>query len=147
MTNENTNIPKGRGVHPNSLKNLKRITSETARANQRKSAASRSANVKAKQAFKLSAKQFQMVMSELPELSSLDVIKMAMHKALQADNMEDAVRYANLLTEFEAPKLTRVEQNVTTRTSDLSDEELQRIISEEGLNKNFPEEGLNRELH
>jgi len=47
-----------KGIHPNSLANLKVITSDTARANQLKSAASRSLNVKLAEEFKITAKAF-----------------------------------------------------------------------------------------
>jgi len=128
----------GKARNVNSLANLKVITSETAKENQKKSVQSRLANIQAREAFKLSAKNFKAVMDELPEMSSLDVIKMAMLQALQEDNLEDAARYASMLAEYQAPKLQRIEQNTTTRVSDMSDEELQKIISQEGLEKDLP---------
>ena len=127
----------GKARNVNSLANLKVITSETAKENQKKSVQSRLANIQAREAFKLSAKNFKAVMDELPEMSSLDVIKMAMLQALQEDNLEDAARYASMLAEYQAPKLQRIEQNTTTRVSDMSDEELQKIISQEGLDKDL----------
>jgi len=127
----------GKARNVNSLANLKVITSETAKENQKKSVQSRLANIQAREAFKLSAKNFKAVMDELPEMSSLDVIKMAMLQSLQEDNLEDAARYASMLAEYQAPKLQRIEQNTTTRVSDMSDEELQRIISQEGLDKDL----------
>ena len=123
----------GKSRNVNSLANLKVITSETARENQKKSTQSRLANIQAREAFKFSAKNFKAVMDELPEMSSLDVIKMAMLQSLQEDNLEDAARYASMLAEYQAPKLQRIDQNTTTRVADLSDEELQKIISQEGL--------------
>lgn len=128
----------GKARNVNSLANLKVITSDTAKENQKKSVHSRLANIQAREAFKLSAKNFKSVMDELPEMSSLDVIKMAMLQALQEDNLEDAARYASMLAEYQAPKLQRIEQNTTTRVSDMSDEELQKIISQEGLEKDLP---------
>jgi len=128
----------GKARNVNSLANLKVITSDTAKENQKKSVQSRLANIQAREAFKLSAKNFKAVMDELPEMSSLDVIKMAMLQALQEDNLEDAARYASMLAEYQAPKLQRIEQNTTTRVSDMSDEELQKIISQEGLEKDLP---------
>jgi len=127
----------GKARNVNSLANLKVITSDTAKENQKKSVQSRLANIQAREAFKLSAKNFKAVMDELPEMSSLDVIKMAMLQALQEDNLEDAARYASMLAEYQAPKLQRIEQNTTTRVSDMSDEELQKIISQEGLDKDL----------
>jgi len=127
----------GKARNVNSLANLKVITSDTAKENQKKSVQSRLANIQAREAFKLSAKNFKAVMDELPEMSSLDVIKMAMLQALQEDNLEDAARYASMLAEYQAPKLQRIEQNTTTRVSDMSDEELQKIIAQEGLDKDL----------
>jgi len=127
----------GKARNVNSLANLKVITSETAKENQKKSVQSRLANIQAREAFKLSAKNFKAVMDELPEMSSLDVIKMAMLQSLQEDNLEDAARYASMLAEYQAPKLQRIEQNTTTRVSDMSDEELQKIIAQEGLDKDL----------
>jgi hypothetical protein len=45
-----------------------------------------------------------------------------------------------MLAEYQAPKLQRIEQNTTTRISDMSDEDLQKIIDQEGLKKNLLEE-------
>lgn len=123
----------GKARNINSLANLKLITSETARENQKKSIQSRMLNKQIREEFKLNAKNFQEVMKDLPQLSSLDVLRMAMHQALQQDNFEDAARYANMIAEYEQLKLQRIDQTTTTRTADLTDEELQRIISEEGL--------------
>jgi len=122
-----------RGKHPNTIANLKMITSETARANQAKGIQSRLLNIAIQEEFKLNAKAFQKIMGDLPQLSSLDVLRMAVHTALAKDNFEDAARYAGMLAEFEAPKLARVESTVTTRTEQLTDEELQKIVDEEGL--------------
>jgi len=146
MENENTAKPesgyaagrgtipsKGKTVHPNSLANLRIITSENARENQLKSAASRQANIAAREAFKLNAKNFIEVMNELPKLSPLDVMRMAVHTAIADNNYEDAARYAAMLAEYENPKLARVETSNITRTVDLTDEQLKEIISREGL--------------
>jgi len=126
-------VKLGKGYNPKSLENLKRITPETARANQLKSVVAKQANIAAREHFNLNAKNFIHVMDELPKLSPLDVMRMAIHKAIAEDNYEDAARYAALLAEYEAPKLARIEQTNTNRTVDLTDEELQDIINKEGL--------------
>lgn len=126
-------VKLGKGFNPKSLDNLKRITPETARANQLKSVVAKQANIAAREQFKLNAKNFIQVMDELPKLSPLDVMRMAIHKAIAEDNYEDAARYASLLAEYENPKLARIEQTNTNRTVDLTDEELQEIIDKEGL--------------
>lgn len=127
--------PVGRRPNNASLANLKYITSETARINQAKGQQSKLLNKTLREEFKLNAKAFQAVMAELPKLSSLDVLRMAVHTAIAKDNWEDAARYAGMLAEFEAPKLQRIESSVTTRASEMTDEELQLMISAEGLVK------------
>jgi hypothetical protein len=126
-------VKLGKGYNPKSLENLKRITPETARANQLKSVVAKQANIAAREQFKLNAKNFIQVMDELPKLSPLDVMRMAIHKAIAEDNYEDAARYASLLAEYENPKLARIEQTNVNKTADLTDEELQEIIKREGL--------------
>jgi len=126
-------VKLGKGFNPKSLDNLKRITPETARANQLKSVVAKQANIAAREQFKLNAKNFIQVMDELPKLSPLDVMRMAIHKAIAEDNYEDAARYASLLAEYENPKLARIEQTNVNKTADLTDEELQEIIRKEGL--------------
>jgi len=126
-------VKLGKGFNPKSLDNLKRITPETARANQLKSVVAKQANIAAREQFKLNAKNFIQVMDELPKLSPLDVMRMAIHKAIAEDNYEDAARYASLLAEYENPKLARIEQTNVNKTADLTDEELQAIITREGL--------------
>jgi hypothetical protein len=122
-----------KGGHPNSIANLKMITSETARINQAKGQQSKLLNKTIQEEFKLNAKAFQNIMAELPRLSSLDVLRMAVHTAIAKDNWEDAARYAGLLAEFEAPKLQRIESSVTTRASEMTDDELRLMIASEGL--------------
>lgn len=122
-----------KGGHPNSLANLKSFTAENARANQAKGVKMRILNTTIQEEFKLNARNFQKIMAELPKLSSLDVLRMAVHTAIAKDNWEDAARYAGLLAEFEAPKLQRIESSVTTRTSEMTDDELRLMIASEDL--------------
>jgi hypothetical protein len=119
--------------NPKSLANLKPFDSDVARKLQKKSVVSAAANRALKEEFKMTAKNFISVMEDLPNMSSLDVIKMSMLHAIQKENYEDAARYAGMLAEYEKPKLQRIDQNVTSRTADLSDDELKAIIEAEGL--------------
>ena len=121
--------------NPKSLANLKKFDSDTARVLQKKSTAARNTNREIREMFKLTATNFKAVMEDLPHMSSLDVLKMAMIKALQDDNYEDAARYAAQLAEYEKPKLQRIDQTVTTAAAEMTDEELQRRIAEEGLSQ------------
>jgi hypothetical protein len=60
-------------------------------------------------------------------------MRLAIHDALDKSDFEAAARYANQLAEYQTPKLARIESNVTTRTQDLSDDELRKLIQEENL--------------
>lgn len=111
------------------------VSYDSARAKQMivKSTEAKWATRAAGEVFKLNAKAFIQVMNELPEISPLDVMRMAIHSALQQEDFESAARYAGMLAEYETPKLARLESNVTTRVQDMSDDELARIAKEEGL--------------
>lgn len=61
------------------------------------------------------------------------MLRLAVHTALGQEDFESAAKYANMLAEYELPKLARIESNVTTRVQDLSDDELKEIISKEKL--------------
>jgi len=100
-----------------------------------KSTEKRWATKAAGEVFKLNAKAFTEILNDLPTLSPLDVLRMAIHQALGDSDFEAAAKYAGMLAEYETPKLARLESNVTTRVQDLSDEELNRIAKEEGLLK------------
>lgn len=122
-------------MHPNSLKNLKPFTREGAREGQRNSVIARKANKEAREALKLSMNDWKELRDELKDEapSALDVLKVAMMKALAVEDMDEATRLATVLAEFEAPKLQRQDITQVTKTSDMSDEELQKAIEELGF--------------
>jgi len=122
-------------MHPNSLKNLKPFTREGAREGQRNSVIARKANKEAREALKLSMSDWKELRDELKDEapSALDVLKVAMMKALAVEDMDEATRLATVLAEFEAPKLQRQDITQVTKTSDMSDEELQKAIEELGF--------------
>ena len=62
--------------------------------------------------------------------AALDVLKIAMTKALSVEDMDEATRLATVLAEFEAPKLQRQDINQITKTADLTDEELQEALDD-----------------
>lgn len=124
-------------VHPNSIKNLRVITSpEMAREYQKRSTESRMKNTEAirvlTEEFQCSADAVKKVLSQV-DIKAIDVLKMSMMHALNQDNFEDAARYAKEIAEFEMPKLARLEQTNISKVEDLTDEELQKILKEEGL--------------
>ena len=119
-------------VHPNSLKNLRPFSKEGARAGQKNSVIARKANKEAREALKLTLNDWKALKEEIKDdaPAALDVLKIAMTKALSVEDMDEATRLATVLAEFEAPKLQRQDINQVTKTSDLTDEELEQAIQE-----------------
>ena len=119
-------------MHPNSLNNLRPFTKEGAREGQKNSVLSRKANKEAREALKVSISDWKDLKDDLSEEtpSALDVLRIAMVKAISVEDMEEATRLASILAEFEAPKLQRQDINQVTKTSDLTDEELEQAIQE-----------------
>jgi len=115
------------------LLNLKPYDSDTARVMIEKSRVSRMANIAIREAFHLTAKNFLAIQKDLPQISAVDVLQMAVLHALKDDNFEDAARYAGMLAEFQSPKLMRTESVNLNITQNLTDDELRIIIDEEGL--------------
>jgi hypothetical protein len=130
-SNEDTK-PK-RAYNPKSLENLRKFTPEGAKLAQKKGAEAKLLKRELQQEFKKNAKAFSKVLADVPELSSLDVIRMCIHLALQDNNYEDAARWAKELAEYEKPKLQRIEQKITTKT-EMSDEELMEELRKQGIN-------------
>ena len=65
--------------------------------------------------------------------AALDVLKIAMTKALAVEDMDEATRLATVLAEFEAPKLQRQDITQVTQTTDMTDEQLQKALDEMDL--------------
>ena len=121
--------PYGGKSHPNSLKNLaSSFTKENAKEMQAKGVEKRKANALAREHLKMSMKDWKAykedVLDEV-EMSSIDILKILMMKALDADDLDTAADLAKSLSEFEKPKLSRIESKIEeVKTEDLSDEEL-----------------------
>ena len=109
-------------VHPNSLKNLRPFSKEGARAGQKNSVIARKANKEAREALKLTLNDWKALKEEIKDdaPAALDVLKIAMTKALSVEDMDEATRLATVLAEFEAPKLQRQDINQVTKTADLT---------------------------
>ena len=75
--------------------------------------------------------------------AALDVLKIAMIKALAAEDMDEATRLATVLAEFEAPKLQRQDITQVTQTSDMTDEQLQRALEDMDLEFSVDTKNLN----
>ena len=131
--------------HPNSLKNLRPFTREGARAGQKNSVISRKANKEAREALKLTLNDWKALKDEVKDdaPAALDVLKIAMTKALAAEDMDEATRLATVLAEFEAPKLQRQDITQITQTSDMTDEQLQRALEDMDLEFSVETKNLN----
>ena len=132
-------------VHPNSLKNLRPFTREGARAGQKNSVLSRKANKEAREALKLTLNDWKALKEEVKDdaPAALDVLKIAMTKALAAEDMDEATRLATVLAEFEAPKLQRQDINQVTQTTDMTDEQLQKALEEMDIEFSVEPKNLN----
>ena len=118
-----------KGTHPNSLKNLApSFTKENAKEMQLKSAASRKASSDARQALKMSMRDWRKYKEDVLdhiEMNSLDVLKILMFKALDNEDFDTASDLAAKVAEYEQPKLQRRELQIEEIGTDaLSDEEL-----------------------
>ena len=116
-------------IHPNSLKNLApSFTKENAKEMQLRSAASRKASSDARQALKMSMRDWRKYKEDVLdhiEMNSLDVLKILMFKALDNEDFDTASDLAAKVAEYEQPKLQRRELQIDEIGTDaLSDEEL-----------------------
>ena len=132
-------------LHPNSLKNLRPFTREGARAGQKNSVISRKANKEAREALKLTLNDWKALKDEVKDdaPAALDVLKIAMTKALAAEDMDEATRLATVLAEFEAPKLQRQDINQVTQTTDMTDEQLQKALEDLDIDFSVEPKNLN----
>jgi len=120
--------------NPKSLGNLKLITSETARENQKKAIKSRELNREMREQFKLGAKNMQAIIAEMPSLDALGILNFAMIKAIEDEDYILAASYAEKIAEYQKPKLQRIDQtNINKTYSDLSDEELEEELKKQGM--------------
>lgn len=124
-------------MHPNSLANLKLapvFDADNAREAQAKSVLARKANAEARKRLQLTAQELKMDVKELMaehQVNALDVLRLAMIKAISNDDIDQAVDIAKSIAEFETPKLGRVEQtNIEVKAEDMSDEELNKKLKE-----------------
>jgi len=132
-------------LHPNSLKNLRPFTREGARAGQKNSVISRKANREAREALKLTLNDWKALKDEVKDdaPAALDVLKIAMTKALATEDMDEATRLATVLAEFEAPKLQRQDINQVTQTTDMTDEQLQKALEDLDIDFSVEPKNLN----
>ena len=116
-----------------SLKNLKPMwTTESAKEAQKNSVIARKANKEARERLAITASELKLdidAVLDKNDISSIGVLKLAMVKAIEADDFDTAADLAKTLAEFEQPKLARIDQTTKDMTAeDLSDEELHERI-------------------
>ena len=121
--------------HPNSLKNLAPPwDADRAKKAQAASVVARKANAEAREKLKMTTKQWESYKKDVldsTEMSSVDLLKILMWKAVEDGEMETAADLAKSVAEFETPKLARVESVVEdARADEMSDEELEAKIKE-----------------
>tara|TARA_E500000081_G_C6134592_1_gene355866 strand:- start:46 stop:498 length:453 start_codon:yes stop_codon:yes gene_type:complete len=140
-----SNMSRDGNSHPNSLKNLRPFTREGARAGQKNSVIARKANREAREALKLTLNDWKALRDEIKDdaPAALDVLRIAMSKALSAEDMDEATRLATVLAEFEAPKLQRQDITQVTQTSDMTDEQLQKALEDMDLEFSVEPKNLN----
>ena len=119
-----------------SLSRLRKFTPEGRKLGRIKQQETQLLDKQLQKNFKRNAKAFQKVLKGMPEMSSIDVMKMCIHMALSENDYEAAGRWAKELAEYEKPKLQRIERINKDATKDLSDEELQQALLAEGLADN-----------
>ena len=121
--------------NPKSLENLRpNWDKESAKEAQKKSVEQRKINKEAREKLKLTLEELKLTQDEVfnkVDVDALSVLKLAMTKAVQADDMDEATRLATIIAEYQAPKLQRVDQtNLELDAGELSEEELEKKIQE-----------------
>ena len=131
-------MPKEKGIENQSQVWIDNMAppfdTERARKAQVASVKARKANKEAREKLKMSTTQWALYKKEVLDevnISSLDVLKILMLKALEEDDQQTAADLAKSIAEFETPKLARIESSVEeVKTDEMSDEELNARIKE-----------------
>ena len=126
-----------------SLANLRRVTKEGRQLGRQRQLETQMLDKAIARNFKKNAKAYKKVLADIPDLNSLDVIRMCIHLALQENDYETAARWAKGLAEYEKPKLQRVEKIIKNEAETLADDELMEMAIKEGL---LPKVALMKDL-
>ena len=117
--------------HPNSLKNLTGAgrwkDPEAAREAQAKGAATKRANKQAREQLKIGMQAWKELQDDMKssDVSAIELLKVMMYQALEEGDKDTAIDIMKNLSEYERPKLQRIESKVEEVKADaLSDEEL-----------------------
>ena len=121
------------GNHPNSLRNLRpAFTKDNAKAMQAKGAESRRMKREQAEALKTTAEMYKRLKEEMPEIDALGIMQVAVLQYLEDGNLEDASRIAMQIAPYQRARLASIDQQVTTSVTEMSDEELKKIVAQLG---------------
>ena len=123
---------KKHNVHPNSLKNLVTFK-DPEHANKAREAGLevRRRNKAEKDAMKAAIEAYKDLKVDVP--SAVEVLKIAMSKAILDNDMDEVTRLAALIAPYETPKLASKEVTVNEGYSDSTDAELAALAEELGV--------------
>ena len=125
-------MTKKKNVHPNSLKNLRKIKSpEMAEEYRERGLETRRQNIAEKEAMKAAIRAYGDLNMDVPP--AVEVLKIAMAKAIMENEMDEVTRLAALIAPYETPKLASKEVTVHDGFSDKTDEELAQLAAEFGV--------------
>ena len=125
-------MTKKKNVHPNSLKNLRKIKSpEMAEEYRERGLETRRQNIAEKEAMKAAIRAYGDLNMDVPP--AVEVLKIAMAKTIMENEMDEVTRLAALIAPYETPKLASKEVTVHDGFSDKTDEELAQLAAEFGV--------------
>ena len=124
---------KKKGVHPNSLNNLRKFgTKENdPSAAGKKGAVVREQKRAERKLMEQAVRAFKDLNMDIPD--SETVLKIAMAKAIYNNDMDEATRIAALMMPYEKPKLASQEVHLETSIEDKTDDELHELAGQLGL--------------
>ena len=122
-----------RGKHPNSLKNLKTInTPEMAEKMRQKGLETRLRKKQEREEMAAAIEAFAHLKLDMPP--AVEILRIAMAKAMVEEDMDEMTRLATLLAPYETPKLASKEVTVNDGLADKTDAELAQLAKEFGVN-------------
>ena len=122
-----------RGKHPNSLKNLKTInTPEMAEKMRQKGLITRQRKKEEREAMAAAIDAYESLKLDMPP--AVEILRIAMAKAMVEEDMDEMTRLATLLAPYETPKLASKEVTVNDGLAEKTDAELAQLAKEFGVN-------------
>ena len=135
MKDERTKRPNQQ-MHPNSLKNLRPIpfSKDDPEAAAKRANEMREKGLETRRKRKELLGEFKEIAGEMKEIPAVDVLRVMLAKALEADDQDTVAHLANLIAPYESPKLSSVNSTeVKLNANDLTDAELEAKAKELGI--------------